>query len=80
LPRPEDGGAVGDHGDKVGARGIGRGGVRIVANGEAGCGDARRIGQRQVALVAERLGRLDLEFSRPRIAMIKQRVLVELTA
>ena len=39
----------------------------------AGGGDARRIGERQVALVAERLGRLDLELSRPRQAVIDQR-------
>ncbi len=80
VAQAKHGGAVGDHGDQIGARGIGGSGVRIVANGEAGCSDTRRIGQRQVALVAKRLGGLDLEFSRPRIAMVEQRVLVELTA
>ena len=39
---------------------------RIVGDGVAGGGDAGRIGERQVALVAERLGRLDLKLARPR--------------
>ena len=39
----------------------------------AGRGDAGRIGEREVALVGERLGRLDLELSGPRQAVIDQR-------
>ena len=39
----------------------------------AGGRDARRIGERQVALVAERLGRLDLQLSGPRRAVVDQR-------
>src|SRR5690606_23251534 len=40
---------------------------------QAGGGDARRIGEREVALVAEGLGGLDLELTGPRIAVIEQR-------
>ena len=70
--------SVGDHGDEVGARGVvgGRGG--IVADRQAGGGDARRIGHGQVALVAERLGRLDLELSRDRVLVEEQGGLIEI--
>jgi hypothetical protein len=56
-------GAVGEDGDEVLADreigGLGRiGGDRL-----AGEGDARRIGERQIALIAQRLGRLDLELA-----------------
>ena len=62
----EHGGAVGDDGDQVAARGQ-RGGLgRIGGDRLAGGGDAGRIGERQVVLVAERLGGLDLDLSRPR--------------
>ncbi len=39
----------------------------------AGGGDAGRIGEREVALVAKGLGRLDLQFARLRQAVIDQR-------
>jgi len=68
LPRPRT---------AVGARGVVGGGFRIVADGEAGGGNTRRIGERQVALVAERLGRMDLQLARARIAVEEQRLLVE---
>ena len=56
--------AVGDHARPGSARGlVGRLG-RIGGDRQARGRDARRIGQRQVALVAEGLGRLDLELSR----------------
>ena len=55
--------AVGEHGDEILADreigGLGRiGGDRL-----AGEGDAGRIGERQIALIAERLGRLDLQLA-----------------
>ena len=40
----------------------------------AGEGDAGRIGEREVALVGERLGRGDLQLARARLAMEMQRV------
>jgi hypothetical protein len=39
---------------------------------------AWRIGQRQITLVAQRLGRLNLEFARTRITVEKQRLLVKI--
>ena len=65
--------AVGDHRHEVLARGEVGGLGRVGGDGLAGGGDARGIGERQVALVAERLGRLDLELSGARIAVVEQR-------
>jgi hypothetical protein len=68
----EDGGAVGNHRHQIGpGRQRGRLGG-IGGDRHARRGDARRIGQRQVALVGERLDRLDLELARPRKAVISQ--------
>ena len=73
IAEAEHRGAVGDHGDQIGA-GRQRGGFRrVLGDLGAGGGDARRIGQREVALVGERLGRLDLELSRARQPVIGQR-------
>jgi Mrp family chromosome partitioning ATPase len=57
-------GAVGHHADQVGARGEAARHGRVIDDGIAGRGDARRIGQRQVALVGEALGRHHGDFSR----------------
>ena len=46
---------------------------RIGDDGLAGGGDARRIGERQIALGGERLGRRDLKFSGARVGMVDQR-------
>ena len=78
IAEAEHGRAVGDDGDQIGAAGVVGGGRRIVTDGEAGRGDARRIGERQVALVAERLGRLDLQLSGNRILVEIERRLVEI--
>jgi hypothetical protein len=65
--------AVGDHRDEVGAgRQLGR--LRRIGDDRlAGGGDARRIGEREVALVAQRLGGLDLQLSGSRKAVIDER-------
>ena len=55
--------AVGDHGDQVAARGVAKRVERIGRDLFAGGGDARRVGQRQIALIGELLGRDDREFS-----------------
>ena len=63
IAKPQHRGTVGDHGDQIGAGGQRRRFGRIVGDFGAGRSDARRIGQREVALVGERLGGLDLEFT-----------------
>ena len=47
LPEAEHGGAVGDDADEVGARGVEAGVGRILDDGVAGVGDARRVGERR---------------------------------
>ena len=64
APRPEHGGAVGEHRDKILPRRQPSGLLRIGLDRLAGEGDARRIGEREVALVGERLGRGDLQLAR----------------
>ena len=78
IAEAEHGRAVGDDADQIGAAGVVGGGVRIVMDGEARRRHARRIGERQVALVAERLGRLDLQLSGNREFVEIQRRLVEI--
>ncbi len=70
--------AVGDDGDEIAARGVVLRPIRIVLDRQTGRRDARRIGERQVALVAERLGRLDLELSGTRHLVEIQRGFREL--
>ncbi len=73
ITEPQHRGTVGDHGDQVSPGGQRRRFGRIVGDFGAGRSDARRIGQREVALVGERLGRLDLEFTRARQPVIRKR-------
>ena len=76
IAETEDGGAVGDDGDEVAARRVVEGGVRVLGDPLHRNGDARRIGERQVALRRHRLGRDDLELARPAARMEFQRLLV----
>ena len=69
--------AIGNDGDEIGAARIVGGGRRIVTDREAWGRNAGRIGERQIALVAERLGRLDLQLSRCRVFVEEQRGLIE---
>ena len=73
IAEAQHGRAVGDHRHEVLAGGEVGGLGRVGGDGLAGGGDARGIGQRQVALVAEGLGRLDLKLSGARIAMVEHR-------
>ena len=57
IAEAEDRGAVGDDGDHVAARRVVEGLARILGDGQHRHGDARRIGERQVALRRHRLGR-----------------------
>ena len=66
LAQPEHRGAVGDHRDQVAARGVVARLVRIGGDLLARRGDARRIGERQVALRRHPLGRLDRQLPRLR--------------
>ena len=73
IAEAEHGRAVRHHGDEVGADGQRRGLLRIGRDLFAGRSNARRISQREIALVAERLDRLDFEFSGLREPMIGER-------
>ncbi len=73
----QHGGAVGDDRDQVAARGVVRGVERIFFDLAAGGGDARRIGQGQIALIGERLGRLDLQLAGFGVAVVVECALVE---
>ena len=66
-------GAIGDHRHQIGADRQRRRLGRVVGDFHAGGGDARRISERQVALVRQRLDRLDLEFARLRQPVIGER-------
>ncbi len=73
IAEAEHRGAIGDDRDKVGA-----GGQRcrfrgIFGNRGAGGSHPRRIGQRKIALVGERLDRLNLKLTRLREPMIRKR-------
>ena len=63
IAEAEDGGAVGDDGDHVALGGVVVGAGRVVGDGAHRHGDARRIGERQVALRRHRLGRVDLQLA-----------------
>ena len=52
--------AIGDHGNQIGTRRIVGCKCRVIADSKAGRSHAGRVGQRQVALISEWLGRLDL--------------------
>ncbi|MGX1257142.1 hypothetical protein AB7M37_001638 [Sinorhizobium fredii] len=80
IAEAEHGRAVRYDRDEIGARREIRGALRIVPDGEAGRGDARRIGKRQIALVAERLGGLDFELAGARVAMEEKCLLVDISA
>ena len=63
-------GAVGDHRDQVAARGHFAGGVGVGDDGFAGEGHARRVGEGQIALGHQRLGRHDLDLARRILAVV----------
>ena len=63
-------GAVGDDGHQVGARGQVHRLGRVARDLHAGVGHAGRIGQRQVALGGHRLGRVDRDLARRRVAVV----------
>ena len=72
VAQPQHCRAVGDHGDQIAARGHFVGLLRVGDNQVARSGHARRIGQRQVALVGQAFGGDDGDFSARRLAVIFQ--------
>jgi hypothetical protein len=70
LPRPRTAVPVGHHRDEIPAHGEVARFVRILRDRGAGEGDAGRVGEREVALRDERLGRGDLDLPRNRLAVI----------
>ena len=73
IAETEHGRAVRHHGDQVAARRIARDSRRIVVDGERRVGDARRIGERQIARRGKRLGRARLQFAGARVLVVAQR-------
>ena len=73
IAEAEHGGAVRHDADEIRARGKLSRRRRVGRDRLAGRRDAGRIGEREIALVAERFGRLDFEFSRPRRAVVDER-------
>ena len=63
VAEPQHRGAVGDDRHQVATGSVFVGGQRIFFDFQAGGCDARRVGQRQIALGGERFGRRDLDFS-----------------
>ena len=76
IAEAEDRGAVGDDGDEIALGRVVVGLARILGDGQHRHGDARRIGQRQVALRRHRLGGDDLELAGAAAAVELQRFLV----
>ena len=74
VAEAEHGGAVGDDGDEVALRRVLVGVVGIGLDLEAGLGDAGRVGEREVALVVERLGRDDRDLSGPAARVVVEGV------
>ena len=70
VAQAQHGGAIGDHAHQVAARGVfgGLGGISLDV--QARIGHARRIGQRQVTLVGQRLGGTDGDLARRRLSMV----------
>ena len=76
IAEPEDGRAVGDDGDEIALHRVVVGPARILGDRQHRHRDARRIGERKVALGRHRLGGDDLQFAGPANAVKLQGFLV----
>ena len=76
VAEAEHRGAVRDHRDEVALGGVLVDLGRVVADREAGRGDARRVGEREVALGGQGLGRRDLDLARPAAPVHLERLVV----
>ncbi len=77
VAEAEDGGAVRDHRDEVGAAGVERRRRGVLLDRRAGVGDAGAVGEGEVALGRHRLGRQDLELTRGLGRMVGERLALE---
>ena len=75
VAESEHGGAVGDDGDEVALRRVLVREIGILLDLEARLGDAGRVGERQIALIGQRLGRNDGDLSRPAVGVVVEGVL-----
>src|SRR6185369_5991362 len=78
-PQAEDGGAVGDDADQVGARGQGADFGRIGDDFFAGESDARRVGHRQIVLVGQLFDGGNRNLARLRVAVVIERGFAQLS-
>ena len=77
IAQPQDGGAVGDHGDEIALGGVVVGArPDPAAMASTGTATPGRVGERQVALGRHRLGRRDLELAGAALAVEQQRLLI----
>ena len=76
-PKTQHGGAVGDDRDQVGAGGVERSVERVCGDLLAGRGHPRRVGQGEIALIGQGLGRLDLQLPGPGVAVVLERALTQ---
>ena len=76
VAQPEDGRAVGDDGDEIALGGVVVGLALVLGDCQHRNRDARRIGEREVALGRHRLGGNDFELAWPPLAVKQQRFLV----
>ena len=65
IAEAQNGGAVGDDGDEIALGRVVVGAALVLGDRQHRHGDARRIGERQVALRRHRLGGHDLQLARP---------------
>ena len=78
IAETENGRAVGNDCDQISACGVTGSQGWFCGNCQARCCNARRIGKRQVALVAQRLGCFDCQFAGARKLVIVQRTCFQL--
>ena len=77
VSEPEHRRAVGHHCDEVSLGGVFVHVVGARLDGEARLSDAGRIGEREIALGEQRLGRNDLDFSRTAVAVVVEGIALE---
>ncbi len=74
VAEAEHRGAVRNDRDEIALRGVVEGGTRLAMDVQAGEGHPRRIGERQIALRRQRLGRRDRQLAGPPARMKLQRL------